>query len=182
LPVKDEYIAAIDIGTTKVVTLIGKIRKNNVLDIKGYGTSGCKGIKKGIVIDIGEATKSILNSVEAAEKSTKMFIDAAYIGVTGKHISIINNWAEVGINSPNKVVRKADLDRLLVHANKVSLSSQNEIIHTLIKQFVVDDEKGIVDPVGLATEKLAVELLVIYGSSTLIRNTVNSIRSANVEI
>ncbi|MGM0365758.1 MAG: cell division protein FtsA [Actinomycetota bacterium] len=182
MPAKDEYIAAIDIGTTKVVTLIGRMKKNNVLEIKGYGISGCKGIKKGIVIDIGEATKSILNSVEAAEKNTKMFIDAAYIGVTGKHISVINNWAEISINSPNKIVRKADLDRLLAHANKLSISSQNEIIHTLIKQFVVDDEKGIIDPVGLATEKLAVELLVVYGSSTLIRNTVNSIRSANVEI
>ncbi|MDZ7837160.1 MAG: cell division protein FtsA [Actinomycetota bacterium] len=135
-----------------------------------------------MVVDINEATKSILNSIEAAEKNTKLFIDSAYIGVTGKHISVVNNWSEININSPNKIVRKSDLDRLLGHANKISLPSQNEIIHTLIKQFVVDDEKGIVDPVGLATDKLAVELLVVYGSGTLIKNTVNSIRAANIEV
>ncbi len=182
MPGKDEYIAAIDIGTTKIVTLIGKMKKNNVLEIKGYGISECHGIKKGIVRDINEATKSILNSVEAAEKNTKMFIDSAYIGVTGKHISIINNWAEISIHSPSKIIKKTDLDRLLANANKLTLAPQNEVLHTLIKQFVVDDEKGILDPVGLATEKLAVELLVVYGSSTLIRNTVNSIRGAKVEI
>ncbi len=182
MPAKDEYIAAIDIGTTKVVTIIGRMNKKNLLEIKGYGISDCRGIKKGIVIDIGEATKSILNSVEAAEKNTKMFIDSAYIGVTGKHISVVNNWSEITVNSPNKIIRKSDLDRLLANANKLNLTSQHEILHTLIKQFVVDDEKGITDPVGLATEKLAVELLVIYGSSTLIKNTVNSIRSANVQI
>ncbi|MDD3776925.1 MAG: cell division protein FtsA [Actinomycetota bacterium] len=182
MPAKDEYIAAIDIGTTKVVTLIGRLRKNSILEIKGFGTSPCKGIKKGIVVDINEATKSILNSIEAAEKNTKLFIDAAYIGVTGKHISVVNNWSEININSPNKIVRKSDLDRLLGHANKISLPAQNEIIHTLIRQFVVDDEKGIIDPVGLATEKLAVELMVVYGSATLIKNTVNSIKAANIEV
>ncbi len=182
LPVKNEYAVAIDIGTTKIVTLIGRIKKNNVLEVIGYGLAGCKGIKKGIVIDLNDATKSILNSIEAAEKATKMFVDAAYIGVTGKHISIINNSSEININNPNKVVRKQDLERLLSKANRINISSQHEVIHTLIKQFTVDDEKGIVDPVGLATERLGVELLVIYGSSTLIKNTVNSVKNTNIEI
>ncbi len=182
MPSKNEYAAAIDIGTTKVVTLIGRMKKNNVLEVTGYGLSGCQGIKKGIVVDINEATKSILNSIEEAEKSTKMFIDSAYIGVTGKHISIINNWSEININNPNKIVRKNDLERLISKANKVNISSQHEVIHTLIKQFTVDEEKGIVDPLGLATERLGVELLVVYGSTTLVKNTVNSVRNANIEI
>ncbi|MFO7929076.1 MAG: cell division protein FtsA [Candidatus Humimicrobiaceae bacterium] len=182
MPSKNEYAAAIDIGTTKVVTLIGRMKKNNVLEVTGYGLSGCQGIKKGIVVDINEATKSILNSIEEAEKSTKMFIDSAYIGVTGKHISIINNWSEININNPNKIVRKNDLERLISKANKVNISSQHEVIHTLIKQFTVDEEKGIVDPLGLATERLGVELLVVYGSATLVKNTVNSVRNANIEI
>jgi len=106
LPAKEEYIAAIDIGTTKVSTFIGLIKKNNVLEIKGFGTSECKGIKKGLVVDINEATKSILNSIGIAEKATNLFIDNAYIGVTGKHISYTNNWTEISINSPGKIVRK----------------------------------------------------------------------------
>jgi len=182
LSANDEYIVGIDIGTTKVTTLIGRVERNNILKIKGYGISGCKGIKKGLITDVNEATKSILNSIEMAEKSTKMFIDNAYIGVTGKHISFVSNWCEIDISSPNKIVRKADVDKLIYMANKVNISSQYEIIHTLIKQFVVDEERGIVDPIGLSTNKLAVELLAIYGTASLISNVVNSVKAAKIEI
>ncbi len=182
MAVKDEYIAAIDIGTTKVSTFIGFVKKNGVLEVKGFGTSECKGIKKGLVVDINEATKSILNSIGIAEKATNLFVDNAYIGVTGKHISFMNNWTEININSPGKVVRKVDVDKLMTIANRVNLSPEHNIIHTLIRQFAVDDEKEIIDPIGLSTDKLAVDLLVIYGSSTLLKNVINSVKAANIEI
>ena len=182
MPAKDEYIAAIDIGTTKVCTFIGSVKKNNLIEIKGFGTAECKGIKKGLVVDINEATKSILSSIGMAEKSTNMFIDSAYIGVTGKHVSFINNWTEINVSSPGKVIRKADVDKLIGLANKINLSSEHYVIHTLIKQFAVDGEKEIMDPIGLSTDKLAVELLVIYGSITPIKNVINSVKAANVEI
>jgi cell division protein FtsA len=182
LPARDEYIAAIDIGTTKVTTLIGHVRKNNLIEIKGYGNSECKGIKKGLVVDINDATKSILNSIGSAEKSANCFVDSAYIGVTGKHISFLNNWTEININSPGKVVRKADVDKLLGLANKISISSEHYIIHTLIKQFAVDDEKEISDPIGLSTDKLAVEVMTVFGSLIPIKNVINSVKSANIEI
>jgi len=182
LPKRDEFIAAIDIGTTKVCTFIGSVKKNNLIEIKGFGTAECKGIKKGLVVDINEATKSILSSIGMAEKATNMFIDSAYIGVTGKHVNFVNNWTEININSPGKVIRKADVDKLIGLANKINLSSEHYVIHTLIKQFAVDGEKEIIDPVGLSTDKLAVELLVIYGSITPIKNVINSVKAANVEI
>jgi cell division protein FtsA len=182
LPAKDENIVGIDIGTTKVSTLIGKVERNNLLKIIGFGISGSKGIKKGLVVDINEATKSILNSIEIAEKSTKTFIDSAYIGVTGKHISFLNNWSEINITSSNSIVRKTDVDKLISMANKISIPAQHEIIHTLIKQFVIDDERGIIDPIGLSANKLAVELLAIYGSTSLISNVVNSVKAAKIGI
>ncbi len=178
----EEYIAGIDIGTTKITTLIGKVEKNNILQIKGYGISGSNGLKKGLIVDINEATKSILHSIEMAERTTKVFVDSAYIGVTGKHISFISNWSDININSPNSIIRKVDVDRLISTANKVNLSPQYEIVHTLIKQFVIDEEKGIVDPIGLSAKKLSVELLAIYGTASLINNVVNSVRAAKVEV
>jgi cell division protein FtsA len=182
LPARDEFIAAIDIGTTKVCTFIGSVKKNNLIEIKGFGTAECKGIKKGLVVDINEATKSILSSIGMAEKSTNMFIDSAFIGVTGKHVSFLNNWTEINITSPGKIIRKSDVDKLIGLANKINLSSEHYVIHTLIKQFAVGDEKDISDPVGLSADKLAVELLIIYGSITPIKNVINSIKAANVEI
>ncbi len=178
----DGCLVGIDIGTTKVITLIGRLNKNNILKIEGYGISGCKGIKKGIIVDINEATKSILKSVEIAEKSTKTFVDNAYIGITGKHISFISNWSEVDISSPNNIIRKTDVDRLISQANKINISSNNEIIHTLIKQFVIDEEKGIIDPIGLSADKLSVELMAVYGTASLINNVVNSVKAAKIEI
>jgi cell division protein FtsA len=182
LAVNDEYMVGIDIGTTKVTTLIGSFGKSNSFKIKGYGISECRGMKKGLVVDINEATKSILKSVDLAERSAKTFIDKAFIGITGKHISFISNWSETSISSPNHLIRKVDVDRLLTHANKVNISSSNEIIHTLIKQFVIDDEKGIIDPIGLSARKLAVELLAVYGSSSQINNIVNSIKNSKIEV
>jgi len=182
LPAKEEYIAAIDIGTTKVTTLIASIKKNSQIEIKGYGTVECKGMKKGLVVDINDATKSILNSIGIAEKASNCFVEGAFIGVTGKHISFISNWTEININSPGKIVRKSDVDRLLSMANKINLSSEHYVIHSLIKQFAIDDEKDIVDPIGLSTEKLAVEILTIYGSVIPIKNVINSVKAANIEI
>lgn len=178
----DGCLVGIDIGTTKVITLIGRVNKKNILEIEGYGISGCKGIKKGLIIDINEATKSILRSVEIAEKSTKMFVENAYIGVTGKHISFVSNWSEVDVGSPNNIIRKTDVDKLISRANKVNVLSEHEIIHTLIKQFVIDGEKGIIDPIGLSADKLAVELLAVYGTASLINNVVNSVKAAKIEI
>ncbi|MBC7333848.1 MAG: cell division protein FtsA [Actinobacteria bacterium] len=178
----ENYIAAIDIGTTKVSTLVGVVKRDDVLEIIGYGTSPCRGIKKGLVVDVGEATKSIVSSVEIAEKEAKVFIDSAYIGVTGKHISFLSNWSEMVVASPDKVVKKTDVDRIISMANKFSIPSQYRVIHTLVKQFVIDGEEGIEDPVGLSAEKLGVELLVIYGSAMPIRNVINSVRGANIEV
>lgn len=180
--IMNEFIAAIDIGTTKVSTLIGRLKKDNVIEIKGYGLSKCKGLKKGLVIDINEATKSILDSVEMAEKSANMYIDSAHIGVTGKHIGFLSNFNEITISSPNKIIRKVDIDRLISLTNRVNIPASFEIIHTIIKQFIIDGEKGIEDPIGLATEKLGVELLVVYGGTSLIRNIANSVKAANIEI
>jgi len=182
LPGKDDLIAAIDIGTTKVSTLIGRLKKNNVVEVKGYGITKSKGIKKGLITDINEVTKSILDSVELAEKSSNLFIDNAYIGVTGKHIAFENNYNEISITSPNKVVRKIDVERLIALTNRINLPSQYEVIHTIIKQFIADGEKGIEDPIGLATERLGVELLIIFGSSSLIRNVANCVKAANLGV
>ncbi|MBN2072982.1 MAG: cell division protein FtsA [Actinobacteria bacterium] len=178
----NEYITGIDIGTTKVTTLIGGRDRENSFKIAGYGISDCSGIKKGIVIDINEATRSILKSVEDAEKSSKIFVENAYIGVTGKHISFLNNWSEIKINSPNNIIRKMDIDKLISQANRINLPPQYQVIHTLIKQFVIDDEPGILDPAGLSANKLAVELLAIYGSASLIRNVLNSMKAAKIEV
>lgn len=182
MAVNDSYTVGIDIGTTKVVTLIGKMEKNNILAIRGFGLSDCKGIKKGLVVDINEATKSILKSVEKAEKSTKLFIDDAYVGVTGKHISFVNNLSEIKINSANNIIKKSDVDKLIAKANKINISAENEIIHTLIKQFVIGDEKGIVDPIGLSANTLGVELLAILGSVPLLNNVVNSMKAAKIGV
>ncbi|MCL5772107.1 MAG: cell division protein FtsA [Actinobacteria bacterium] len=182
MPGKDDYIVAIDLGTTKVCTLIGKLKKNSSIEIRGYGITKSNGMKKGLVIDINESTKSILDSVELAEKSSNFFIDNAYIGVTGKHVSFENNYNEITISSPNRIVRKIDVDRLIALTNRINLASQYEVIHTIVKQFVADGEKGIEDPIGLSTERLGVELLIIYGSTSLIKNIVNSVKAANIEI
>ena len=182
MPGKDDYIIAVDLGTTKVCAVVGKLKKNNIVEIKGYGITKSRGMKKGLVTDINETTKSVLDSVELAEKSSNIFIDNAYIGVTGKHVSFENNYNEITISSPNKIVRKIDVERLIALTNRVNLASHFEVIHTIIKQFVADGEKGIEDPIGLSTERLGVELLIIFGNTSLIKNIINSVKAANIEI
>lgn len=180
---KADIISAIDIGSSKISCLItspsGSSEKINVI---GVSTSMSKGIRKGQVIDIDEAVTAITDCVEAAERMAGLSINKAFVSVSGEHIQSQNSNGVVAVTEPESEITKDDIFRVIEAARAVSLPSSREIIHVLPREFVVDSQKNIKDPVGMTGIRLEAEAHLITGSSTANKNIKKCVTALGVDV
>lgn len=175
-------IVGIDVGTTKVVTLVGELNSHEQLNILGVGLTPSKGMKKGIVVNVEEAVTSIVASVEKAERLSGYRIGSAYVGVAGGHIQAINSRGVVAVPRADREITPSDLARALEAARAIAIPTQREIIHVIPRSYIVDGQEGIHDPVGLSGFRLEVEAHIVTGAVTAIQNLIKCIQRAGVEI
>ena len=124
---KEKVVVGIDVGTTKVVTLVGNVI-DETIEIIGMGKSESHGLEKGVVVDIGRTMTSIRKSVEEAENMADVKIDAVYVGIAGKHISSINNSGTVSINRPDRIITDEDVRRVVDTAQAIQIPTDSEMI------------------------------------------------------
>ena len=179
---KREIIAGLDIGTTKICAIISEIKENNALEIIGIGLARSSGLRKGIVVDIDKTSRAIKKAVEKAERMAGISMDSAYIGIAGSHISSVNSHGVVAVTGDEKEIKASDIQRVMEAAQIIPLSSEEEIIHVLAREFVVDGCKGIKDPLGMSGVRLEVETHIVTGSTTSIQNLVKSVLRAGLEV
>lgn len=175
-------VVGIDVGTTKVVTLVGEQGPDGQINILGVGLTPSKGIKKGIVVNVEEAVTSIVASVEKAERLSGYRIGSAYVGVAGGHIQSLNSRGVVAIPRADREITAADLARALDAARAIAVPTQREIIHVIPRSYIVDGQEGIRDPIGLSGFRLEVEAHIVTGAVTAIQNLIKCIQRAGVEI
>jgi len=175
-------VVGIDVGTTKVVTLVGEPGPDGQINILGVGLTPSKGIKKGIVVNVEEAVTSIVASVEKAERLSGYRIGSAYVGVAGGHIQAINSRGVVAIPRADREITAADLARALDAARAIAIPTQREIIHVIPRSYIVDGQEGIRDPIGLSGFRLEVEAHIVTGAVTAIQNLIKCVQRAGVEI
>jgi len=175
-------IVGIDVGTTKVVTLVGEASSDDQVSILGVGLMPSKGLRKGIVVNVDEAVTSIVASVEKAERLSGYRIGSAYVGVAGGHIQSLNSRGVVAIPRADREITPADQARALDAARAIAIPTQREIIHVIPRSYVVDGQEGIRDPVGLSGFRLEVEAHIVTGAVTAIQNLIKCIQRAGVEI
>ena len=175
-------VVGIDVGTTKVVTLVGEQGPDGQINILGVGLTPSKGIKKGIVVNVEEAVTSIVASVEKAERLSGYRIGSAYVGVAGGHIQAINSRGVVAIPRADREITAADLARALDAARAIAIPTQREIIHVIPRSYIVDGQEGIRDPIGLSGFRLEVEAHIVTGAVTAIQNLIKCVQRAGVEI
>lgn len=175
-------ITGIDIGTTKICTLIAEIKSEEELDIIGIGLSSSHGLKKGIVVDIERTSKAISKSVEKAERMAGVEVDSGYVGIAGSHISSINSHGVVAVTGDEKEIKESDIERVMEAAQIIPLSAEEEIIHVLPREFIVDGCKGIKDPLGMSGVRLEVETHIVTGSTTSIQNLVKGVLKAGFDV
>ncbi len=175
-------ISAIDVGTTKVCTIIADVAQNEGVRIIGVGVTPSAGLHKGLVVNINEAKESIKESVRLAEQTSNCKVESAYIGVTGRHINSTNNHAVVAITRNDRLVRGDDLKRVLQAARKVDVSSERRLLHAIPRTYSVDGQQGVENPVGMHGFRLDVETHVITATMSSIQNLTKCIRAVGIDI
>ena len=175
-------VAAIDIGTTKVCTLVGQENGIGGIEVIGVGVSPSRGISKGMIVDLGEATEAVRHSVEQAERSSGSKILSAYVSITGNHISSVNHRGAVTISRHDRLVCQEDVDRVLDAAKLINVANSREILHVLPRGYILDNQSGVKDPVGLHGYRLDVEAHIITGAVTSIQNIATCVQKVGVEV
>ncbi|MBS3736064.1 MAG: cell division protein FtsA [Candidatus Bipolaricaulota bacterium] len=178
----EDLVVGLDIGTTKIVALVGNVVDDSI-EIVGIGQAPSKGLEKGVVVDIGQTTSSIRKAVSQAEKMADVKIDSVYAGITGKHINYLNNTGTVSINRSDSVIRKDDVRRVIETAKAMQqIPPQSEMIHIIPRQFVVDNQEGITDPIGMTGTRLEADVHIVTGASTAVHNLTRCLNSLDIGI
>ena len=178
----DRTICAIDIGSSKITTLIATLGEDNDARIIGVSTVPAKGLRKSQIVNIEEATEAISQSLEGAERMAGTSVARAMVGVGGNHIASTNSHGVVAVAEPEKEITASDVKRVIEAAKAVSLPSSREILHVLPRGYVVDGQEGIVDPVGMAGVRLEVDTHLVTGGMIAIKNLHKCIEELGVEI
>ncbi len=183
---RDKVVVGIDVGTSKIATLIGTVPSvvstEKEINVIGISTVPSRGIRKGQVVDIEEATQAITESLEAAERMAGYSVAQAFISVGGNHIASQNSHGVVAVAEPEKEIALQDVERVVEAAKAVSLPSSREILHVLPRGFIVDSQEGIKDPVGMTGVRLEVDTHLITGSSTALRNLAKCVSEVGVDV
>ena len=179
---KRTKIGAIDVGTTKVCTIMGDTDPEGNLRIIGVGIAPSKGLQKGLVVNVNEAKESIRESVKKAEQTAGYKLESAYVGVTGRHISSANNRGVISITRNDRLVKPADLKRVLTVARSIKVPSDSKLLQIIPRSYAVDGQGGVKNPVGMHGMRLDVEAHIITAAVSSVQNLTKCIRGVGVDI
>ena len=177
-----EIIVGIDIGTSKVCTIIGRVDKSNQIEVLGIGTSNCEGVKKGIIVDIESTSNSIRTAVEKAEKMSNIKVGSAYFNIMGAHVNVISNRTAISVSNENREIRAKDVEKVLYTAGDVAVPEDQQVIDVIPRQYIVDGYDEILDPIGMVGVKLEIDADVVTGKITSVQNIVKSAERAGVDV
>jgi cell division protein FtsA len=179
---KQNIIAGLDIGTTKIACIICEVTPGAEPKIIGVGVSLSEGLRKGVVVNIDKTVQSIRKAVEEAELMAGIDVDAVWVGIAGDHIRAINSRGVVAISRPQNEISEIDVVRAIDAAKAVSIPMDREILHVIPQEFVVDDQKGIKDPVGICGVRLETQVHIITGAVTSAQNIYRSVEKAGLRV
>ena len=179
---RDRTLSAIDIGSSKIVTLIASMTEEGEARVIGVSATPSKGLRKSQVVNIEEATEAISQSLEAAERMAGTSVAQAFLSVGGSHIASLNSHGVVAVAEPEKEITHSDVRRVIDAAKAVQLPTSREILHVLPRGYIVDGQEGIVDPVGMTGVRLEVETHLVTGGATAIRNLHKCVEELGVEV
>ena len=179
---KDRVVAGIDVGSSKVCTIITTVSQEGSVHVIGVSTVPSKGLKKGQIVDIEDAVSAINAGLESAERMAGFAISSAFISVGGAHINCQNSRGVVAVAEPESEIALTDVDRVIEAAKAITLPSSREIVHVLPRGYIVDSQEGIRDPVGMTGVRLEVETHIITGSTTSMRNLAKCVQEVGVDV
>jgi len=178
----ERIFVALDVGSTKVVCLVGEVNDAGKIKILGLGLEPSQGMHRGSVVDVAKATEAIMAARRQAERTSGYEIGRAYVSVASRHITSLNSRGVTGLNPSKGVVDRADIERALEAARAVALPHNREVMHIIPRTFTVDGQDGIRNPVGLHAYRLEVEAHIITASSSMLRNLQTAVNDAGLAV
>ena len=179
---KGRAFAAIDLGSTKVATIVGDADEHDKLRVLGSGVAPSAGVEKGQVSNIAQATEAIRVSLEKAERSSGTHIVSAGVSVSGAHLASLNNRGIVAIPGLDRPISADDTQRVIDAGRTVSLQSNREMMHALPRYFVVDGQDRVSDPEGMHGQRLDVEMHIITGGMSALQNVMRCVEGAGAQV
>ncbi|HET8943445.1 MAG TPA: cell division protein FtsA [Dehalococcoidia bacterium] len=176
----EEILVGIDVGTTKVCTLVGRVEEERNIRILGVGIEPSDGIRKGVIVDLGVASQAIARSVEKAEHTSGLEVTSALVSLAGAHVSSVNSRGAIAV--PHGVIDAVDVARALDQARAVAIPHDREIVHAIQRGFSVDGQEGIRSPIGMHGYRLEVEAHIITAAAATVDNLRQCVGAAGVEI
>ena len=173
-------IVGLDIGTSKVVAIVGEVKADGAVNIVGLGSHPSRGLKKGVVVNIESTVQSIQRAVEEAELMAGCQIHSVYAGIAGSHIRSINSHGIVAIR--DREVTQSDVERVIDAARAVAIPADQKIIHVLPQEFVIDNQEGIREPVGMSGVRLEAKVHLVTGAVSAAQNIVKCVKRCNLEV
>src|SRR5471030_898627 len=175
-----KMIVGLDIGTSKVVALVGEVADDGTLEIVGIGTHPSRGLKKGVVVNIESTVQSIQRAIEEAQLMAGCRIHSAFVGVAGNHIRSLNSHGIVAIR--DREVSAADLERVLDAAQAVAIPADQRVLHTLPQDYVIDNQEGVREPLGMSGVRLEAKVHVVTCAVNAAQNIEKCVRRCGLEI
>jgi cell division protein FtsA len=175
----DSLIVGLDVGTTKICTVVGEVTPEGI-DIVGIGTHPSVGLRKGVVVNIESTVESIKRAVEEAELMAGCEINAVYAGIAGGHIQGLNSHGVIAVK--NREVNQQDIDRVIDAAKAVAIPFDREVIHVLPQEYIIDDQSGIQNPLGMAGVRLEAKVHIVTGAVTSAQNIVKCCNRAGLDV
>lgn len=173
-------LVGLDIGTSKVVAIVGEVAPDGILEVVGIGSHPSRGLKKGVVINIESTVQSIQRAIEEAELMAGCEIRSVYAGIAGSHIRSLNSHGIVAIR--DNEVAHTDVDRVMDAARAVAIPADQKILHILPQEFIIDGQEGIREPVGMSGVRLEARVHMVTGAVSAAQNIVKCVRRCGLEV
>lgn len=177
-----EVFCALDVGTSKICALIAQVDEKGQLCVVGAGRVPSQGLRKGVVVNIADATACIAKAIEEAERTSGLTMEAAYVSISGAHVSTISSKGVIDLGKTGRKVTLEDCQRALDQAGSIALPHNREVINVVARQYRLDDKEGVDNPVNATGFRLEVEATVVTGASSNILNLTNCILDNGVRI
>ncbi len=177
----EDIVVGLDIGTTKTCAVIGYLNENSQVEVAGVGVAPSRGLKNGVIVNIDNTSASIVKAIEDAELMAGYEVNSVFAGISGQHIKGENSKGVVAIANRNRTISTVEVKRVIEAAQAIVIPVDREIMHVLSKEFCVDDQSGIKDPVGMSGVRLEAEVHIITAATTSIQNMIKSVAKAGYQ-
>ena len=175
-----DLIVALDIGTSKIVAIVGEISNDNVIEIIGLGSHQSRGLRRGVVVDIESTTLAIQRAIEEAELMSGCEIHSVWTGIAGSHIQSLNSHGIVAIR--DNEVSQADIDRVIEAGRAVAIPADQKTIHVIPQEFIIDNQDGIRFPIGMTGVRLEAKVHLVTGAVSVAQNITKCVRRCGLEV